>query len=157
MPSVFIGYLVQLDSYLWLDPVSHQIFSSRDVTFDELDFSLNTKLSEGPLCNEVSDWGKISVTSFGNQVVDSSCSEYLTISPNKMRNVNIESPPEVTPMVSRLNDLLNSGGDISATDTQNPNLNNDSLAVRGSLVDEFPINESTKSDSDSPVDSAPIM
>lgn len=41
-PCIFVGYASQQDGYLCLEPTSRRIFSSRDVTFDENDFSLSS-------------------------------------------------------------------------------------------------------------------
>lgn len=86
--------------------------------FDELDFSFNTFLFKGTHCNEVSYLGKISVTDFGHRI-DSSCSANPIVSPDKIPNVNMELPLEVTPLASRSNDLPDSGcDDTSATNTR---------------------------------------
>lgn len=48
---IFVGYSVQQDAYLYLGPGSCRIFPSRDVTFDEEHFSLNSIFSEGSVYN----------------------------------------------------------------------------------------------------------
>lgn len=54
-PCVFISYSMNQDCYLCLDPASRRIFFSRDVSFKEMDLSLNIKLFEDPSCNAIGD------------------------------------------------------------------------------------------------------
>lgn len=119
LPCIFVGYSVQRGSYLYLVLANRQIFSSRDIVFDELDFSLNTSLFEGMHCNEISDLGKILVGNFGNRV-NSSSSPTSVPSPDKIPNVNIDLPPQVSDLATRPNYLPGSDSgcvDTSATET----------------------------------------
>lgn len=52
VPCIFVDYSVQQDAYLCLDPATRQIFTSRDIVFDELDFSLNKSLWESTSCKD---------------------------------------------------------------------------------------------------------
>lgn len=57
-PCVFVGYSVENNEYLYLEPESHRIYSSRDVVFDEVSFSLNSCFSRDSSCKNSTDLGK---------------------------------------------------------------------------------------------------
>lgn len=71
VPCIFVGYSSQHDAYLYFDPATHLIFISRDVVFDEWDFSLNTALSKDTPRKSLIEVGN-RTSAFGDQVVASS-------------------------------------------------------------------------------------
>lgn len=60
---IFIGYTLSQDCYLCLEPTSRRIFASREVFFNELDFSLNSQVGRDLSCNKSGNYDQ-----FGNPV-----------------------------------------------------------------------------------------
>lgn len=142
LQCIFVGYSIQHDAYLCLDPATRRIFTSRDVVFDEQDFSLNASLYEGTSCKE--PW-KLSSVNFGDRVNSSGLCQL----PDKIPPAIVStSPPTLVSPLSTSPDLgPDSDNVIRVFDTQIRNLN--SLAVHDSLANEFPVVDQTDSEAES--------
>lgn len=84
---VFVGYSIQNNGYLCLEPNSHQIFASRDVVFDELNFSLNKCFHRDSPCKDMA----VIAQGFSTEKIigDSNSAVYE----DAIRSPSINSPP----------------------------------------------------------------
>lgn len=136
-PCIFVGYSVDQDAYLCLEPSNHRIFASRDVTFAEEDFSLNSSFSKGSAYKQKLQSGQITTKDF--RLASSKVIE-LQDSINESDTVNIDLPPVASEILVPDSD----SNEDTLIDTQTSN--GDSLAILGSLADELPTIELIESD-----------
>lgn len=116
-----MGYSQENDAYLCLESASRRLFSSRDVRFDEMDFSLNKVFHKD-------------LDSKGNENLgEGFFTEYLVSQPP----MDVPSP-DGAPSTPVEPNQVSEVDQSPITDTQSVSLNNHPT-VLDSLVDTFPI------------------